>query len=293
VRVHATSVTAGDSEIRRLKLPVMFRLPFRVYSGLLRPRGAILGQELAGEVEAVRVAVKRFQVDDQIFAVTGLKFGAYAEYACLSEDGGVALKPANMSYLEAAAVPTAGLEALHYLRKASIRPGQHVVVVGGGGSIGTFGIQLAKAYGAEVTGVDHGTKLETMRSIGADTVIDYMREDFTRSGRTYDVIFDVMGKSPFSRSVRSLNPHGFYLLTNSNLLQKLGGLFTSVSSGRRVVFDTSPQTAEALDELRSLIEAGKLRSVIDRSYPLAQTAEAHRYVDSGEKKGNVVILVAE
>jgi NADPH:quinone reductase-like Zn-dependent oxidoreductase len=293
VRVHATTVTAGDSEIRRFKIPILLRLPFRIYLGLLRPRDVILGQELAGEVEAVGAGVERFNVRDQIFAVTGPGFGAYAEYVSLPEDGGIAVKPDNMTYMEAAAVPTAGLEALHYLRRAHVLPGQEVVVVGGGGSIGTFAIQLAKVYGAEVTGVDDGSKLETMRAAGADIVLDYTRDDFTRAGRRYDVIFDVMGRASFSRSIRTLNPGGYYLLANSALLQKLRGLWTSLSTDKHVVFGTAPQTSQDLDELRSLIEAGKMRSVIDRRYSLEDIADAHRYVDGGRKQGNVVVSVAE
>ena len=293
VRVRATTVAAGDSEVRRLNIPLMLRLPFRIYLGLLRPRRVILGQELSGEIEAIGSAVKRFQAGDQVFAVTGPGFGAYAEYIALPENGGIAFKPANMTYLEAAAAPTAGLEALYHLGKANIQPDQQVAIVGGGGSIGTFAIQLAKAYGAQVTGVDEGSKLDTMRSVGADAVFDYTRDDFTSSGRTYDVIFDVMGMSPFSRTVRSLNQHGYYLLANSNLPKKLRGLWTSGTSRRRVLFGTARQNAEDLDELQSLIEAGKIRSVIDRCYPLEEIAEAHRYVDSGRKKGSVVVLVAE
>lgn len=292
VRIHATSVTAGDSEIRQLKIPAAFRLPFRLYMGLLRPRNAVLGQELAGEIAAVGSSVTRFKAGDQIYAVTGPGFGAYAEYICLPADGGIARKPANMTYAEAAVAPTAGLEALHYLRQAKIQPGQQVAVVGGAGSIGTFGIQIAKAYGATVTGVDHGTKLETMRAIGADHVVDYTRENVTNSGRTFDVIFDVMGKTAYASGLRALNPGGALLLANATLAQLVRAVWTRLTSGKRVIAGTSPQHAADLNALSKMIEAGQIRSVIDRTFPLEQAAEAHRYVDSGQKKGNVSLSVA-
>jgi 2-desacetyl-2-hydroxyethyl bacteriochlorophyllide A dehydrogenase len=295
IRIHAATVTAGDCEARSLKFPIWLGLPMRIYVGLRRPkRIKILGQELAGEVEAVGQDVKLFEKGDQVFGTTGFGFGAYAEYICRPEkpeEGVLAIKPANMTFEEAAAVPTGGLEALHFLRKGNIQSGQKVLINGAGGSIGTFAIQLAKHFGAEVTGVDSTGKLDMLRSLGADQVIDYTQEDFTKSGETYDVIFDVVGKSPFSRSIRTLKQNGRYLLANPKLSQMVRGQWISTRSSKQVISATASQKTEDLMFLRELIETGKLKSVIDRRYPLEQIAEAHRYVETGQKMGNVVITV--
>jgi len=296
VKVHATTVTAGDCEARRLQFPFGLGLAIRLYAGLIKPvRLTILGQELAGEIEAVGKDVRRFKEGDQVFASTGFGFGAYAEYICLSErsDMGVmALKPANMTYEEAAAVPVGGLEALHYLRQGDLGSGRKVLINGAGGSIGTIGVQLAKHYGAEVTAVDSSGKLDMLRSIGADHVIDYTLEDFTRRGEVYDAIFDVVGKAPFRGSMRSLGKNGVYLLANPSLSRLVRGRWTSLTSSKRVISGaSSPKTADLLF-LKELIESGALRVVIDRRFPLGQMAEAHRYVEAGGKKGNVVITVA-
>ncbi|MBI1281523.1 MAG: zinc-binding dehydrogenase [Anaerolineaceae bacterium] len=293
IRVYASTVTAGDVEARSLKFPLWLALPMRLYMGPIRPRNIILGQELAGVIEAVGKNVSRFTPGDQIFAAAGIQFGGYAEYVCLPEDGVLAIKPDNMSYEEAAAVPTAGLEALHFLRKAAIKPGETVLIVGAGGSIGTFGIQLARYYQADVTGVDSTDKLDMMRSIGADHVIDFTQEDFTENGKTYDVIFDVIGKSSYSRSLASLKPHGRYLLANPVLSQIIRKRLTTRGEGKQVILGPASQTTENLTFIRGLIEAGKIRTIIDRCYPLKNTDEAHRYVETGQKKGNVVITVFE
>ena len=263
----------------------------RIWLGPIRPRKKILGTELAGEIESVGKDVKQFKKGDQVFGSAGLGFGAYAEYKCLPEEGMVAIKPASMTFEEAAAVPFGGRDALHFLRKANIGSGQKVLINGAGGSIGTFAVQLARYYGAEVTVVDSTEKLDMLRSIGADRVIDYTKEDFTKSGQVYDVIFDVVGKSPFSGSIRSLKKKGFYLLANPGPLQMIRGAWTSMRSSKKVIFEAASQKTKDLIFLKRLIEVGKIKSVIDRRYPLEQMAEAHRYVETGQKKGNVVITV--
>ena len=295
IRIHATTVTAGDCEMRRLDFPLVLRLPMRLYTGLTRPKRVnILGQELAGEIESAGKDVTRFKPGDQVFAGIGFGFGAYAEYRCMAETPEMdvlAMKPANMSYEEAAAVPVGGLNALHFLRQANIQRGQKVLINGAGGSIGTIGIQLAKLLGAEVTAVDSTTKLDMLRSIGADQVIDYTREDFTRSGEIYDAIFDVVGKAPFVGCMRSLKETGIYLLGNPALSKTLRGRWISMKSGKRMFAKTAAYRTEDLVFLKELIEAGKIRTVIDRCFPLEQMPEAHRYVEKGGKKGNVVITV--
>jgi NADPH:quinone reductase-like Zn-dependent oxidoreductase len=296
IKIHATTVTMGDSEIRRHAFPGLLRLLMRLSIGFRGPRKkfSILGQELAGEIEVVGKDVKLFKKGDPVFAATGWHFGAYAEYICLPEDGVVAIKPANMTYEEAAAVPFGGLEALHYLRKANIQKGQKVLIRGASGSIGTFAVQLAKYYGAEVTGVGNPTSLEVMKSIGADKVIDYTKEDFTKSGETYDVIFDVIGKSSFLSRLDSLNKKGIYLLANPKISLINREKRASRKSDKKLIsmnLATDKERAEDLNFLKELIEAKKLKSVIDRRYPLEQIADAHSYVDKGHKKGNVVITV--
>ena len=295
IKIRATTVTAGDQEMRSLTVPLWLRLPTRLYVGLRKPeRITILGQELAGTVESAGKDVRRFREGDEVFAATGFSLGAYAQYICLpeeSEDSVLAPKPANTTFEEAAAVPVGGLEALHFLRKANVRTGQKVLINGAGGSIGTIAVQLAKYFGAEVTAVDSTGKLEMLRSIGADQVIDYTQEDFTRSGETYDVILDVVGKAPYSGSIRSLKEQGFYLIANPRVSKMVRGLWTSMTSSKRVITETAGRKTDDLVYLKELIEGGKIRPVIDRSYPLEQMAEAHQYVEQGGKKGNVVITV--
>jgi NADPH:quinone reductase-like Zn-dependent oxidoreductase len=296
VRIYATTVTAGDCEQRSLKLPIWYALPMRAYVCLKRPkRITILGMDLAGEIESVGKDVKRFRKGDQVFASTGfIRMGTYAEYICLpeeSKEGALAIKPANMTYEEAAAVPNGGLEALCFLRQGNVQSGQKVLINGAGGTIGTFAVQLAKYFGAEVTGVDSTGKLDMLRSIGADQVIDYTQEDFTKMGETYDFILDVVGKSSFSGSFRLLNQNGRYLIANPGLSQMVRGRWTSMISSKKVIFGAAHLKTEDLIFLKELIEAGRMKSVIDRIYPLEQIVEAHRYVDEGHKKGNVVITV--
>jgi len=296
IRICATTVTAGDCEQRSLKLPIWYALPMRAYAGLKRPRRTtILGMELAGEIESIGKDVQLFKEGDQVFAATGLAgMGAYAEYICLPEEpkeGALAIKPANMTYEEAAAVPNGGLEALSYLRQGDIQSGQKVLINGAGGTIGTFAVQLAKYFEAEVTAVDSAEKLDMLRSIGADQVIDYTREDFTKSGETYDSILDVVSKSSFSGSLRSLKQNGRYLIANPGPSQTVRGRWTSMTSSKKVIFGAAYPKTEDLIFLKELVEAGKMTSVIDRRYPLEQIPEAHRYVETGHKKGHVVITV--
>ena len=291
VRVRASSVTTGDCEMRRLKLPLFLGLPMRLYTGVRRPsRITILGQELAGEVEAAGRDVKRFKPGDPVFGTSDLRLGTYAQYACIPEHL-LAPKPSNLSYEQAAAVPLGGQEALYYLHKAGIRPGQNVLVYGAGGSIGTMAVQIARSYGAEVTAVDRASKLDMLRSIGAAHVIDYTRQDFTQSGLTYDVIFDVVGQSPFSGSLDCLKEQGYYLIANPSLSHMLRSPWASKKNGKKILYGKSEQKVEDLLQLKELIEAGKITPVIDRIYPLEQTAEAHAYVETGEKKGSVVITI--
>ena len=297
IKIHATTVTKGDCEIRSLDLPVYLGLPIRLWRGVLKPRGTtIMGTELAGEIEAVGQGITRFKVGDKVFGSAGLSLGANAEYICLPEvpgemEGGVAIMPANMTYEQAATIPFGGRDALHFLRQANIQPGQKVLINGAGGSIGTFAVQLAKLFGAEVTAVDSAGKLEMLRELGADQVIDYTREDLSSSGQVFDVIFDVVGVLAFSPKDPSLKPGGTYVTANPRPSQMLGGLWTRIASSRKVVTQAASGTVADLEYLRGLVEQEKLVTVIDRRYPLEEIVEAHRYVEAGGKLGNLVITV--
>jgi len=299
IKVHAATASTADTEFRRLKFPLLFAIPLRLYLGFRKPnRMTILGTEFAGEIVSAGKEVTRYQPGDQVFGYTGLGMGTYAEYLCVPEKPSALAsvmgeKPANMTYEEAAAIPFGGLEALHSLRQANIQIGQRVLINGAGGSIGTYSVQLAKHYGAEVTGVDKPGKLAMLRSIGADHVIDYTQEDFTKSGQTYDVILDTIGKSSFSGSLRSLKENGTYLNANPGLFGGVRMRWISKRSSKRVIPWTAGYTANNLLALKELTEAGTIKAIIDRRYPLEQIAEAHRYVETGHKKGNVVIVVEQ
>lgn len=294
IRVHASTVGTWDCELRSFTFPLWFWLPLRIVMGLRRPRRRVLGQELAGEIEAVGRNVTAFAPGDAVFASTGLGFGAHAEYVCLDGRAAIAIKPARLSYAEAAGIPTGGDNALHFLRKAEIQPGESILINGAGGNIGVIAVQLARHFGAEVTAVDSGEKLEMLREIGAHHVIDYTKEDFTRAERTYDVIFDLVHRSSYSRSLRRLAPNGRYLLANPRFIPMLRALFTSMTSDKKVVFEFAGSKREDLVALAQLAEAGAIRAVIDRRFPLERAAEAHAYVDSGRRKGTVVLdIVSE
>jgi NADPH:quinone reductase-like Zn-dependent oxidoreductase len=271
IRVHATTVTAGDFRMRSFTVPLLFWLPARITLGLTKPKQPIFGMELAGEVESVGKDVTRFKAGDQVFASTLTEnFGAYAEYKCLPEQAMVALKPDNISYEEAAAVPIGATTALRLLRKGNIQRGQKVLIYGASGSVGTYAIQLAKHFGAEVTGVCSTANLDMVKSLGADHVIDYTKEDFSSREERYDIIFDTVAKFPKSQYSKILATNGAYV-TMARL--------------------DSKESIDNLVFIKDLIEAGKFKVVIDRCYPLEKMVEAHRYVDAGHKKGNVVIVV--
>ena len=295
VRIRATTVGAADCELRRFDFPSWVWLPMRLGFGIRKPRRPVLGHELAGDVDSVGRDVRSLRKGDRVFSATGIGLGAYAEYICLREnpeDGAITTMPANLSYEEAAAVPYGGGEASQFLRKANVRSGQRVLVNGAGGSFGTFAVQLAKVLGAHVTAVDNAPKLEMLRAIGADRVIDYSQEDFTDSSETYDVIFDVVRNTPSGRMVRLLTENGCLLMANPGFSQIVRAKWASRGSKKRVVFGASSGTSEDLAYLRGLVEAGRLHPVIDRSFPLEQMVGAHTYADTGQKLGNVVIVVS-
>jgi NADPH:quinone reductase-like Zn-dependent oxidoreductase len=293
IKIHATTVTTSDCNIRNLTfVPKLFFLPMRMQFGFTKPKNNILGLDLAGNVEAVGADVTRFKNGDQIFGTTEPAFGAHAEYICLPEDGVLTNKPANMTYEEAATIPVIGNTALYFIRDlGNIEAGDKVLIIGASGGIGTFAVQLAKYYGADVTGVCSTANVEMVKSLGADQVIDYTKEDFTQTGQTYDVVFDTVAKSSFSRCKSSLKKNGIYLVTIPKLAVLLQILWTSIIGSKKVKMGGAPAIIENLLFLKELIEAGKLKTVIDKRYPLDQTAEAFRYVEKGHKKGNVVITV--
>jgi len=298
IKVYATTVCSGDYRMRGLDVPTrLLGLLFGINLGLTRPKNPILGSEVSGEIDSAGKSVKLLKKGDQVFGSTG-GFGAYAEYVCLPEEreegdeGALAIKPANMTYEEAAAVPHGAVSALYFLRdNGNIQSGQKVLIYGAYGGVGTYAVQLAKHFGAEVTGVCSTTNLEMVKSLGADKVIDYTKEDFTESGQTYDIIYETVGKSSFSRNLKSLKKDGIYLAGNAGLLQMLKLAWASWRGSEKILFGPAPGRTQDLIYVKELIEAGGIKPVIDRRYPLEQIVEAHRYADKGHKKGNVVITV--
>jgi NADPH:quinone reductase-like Zn-dependent oxidoreductase len=301
IKIFATPINYGDLAARdfrritptKFNMPFLFWLPARLYFGLRKPKITILGSEFSGQVEATGKLVKRFKAGDQVYGYLGQSMGANAEFLCMSEDKVVGFKPENMTYEEAACVPYGGIMALTILRKVNIQPGQKVLINGASGGIGSLAVQLAKHYGAEVTGVCSTPRLEYVKSLGADKVIDYTKDDFTQNGETYDLIFDILGKSSFSRCKNSLTQNGVYLLASFKMKQLFQMLWTSMMGSKKVICGMGSENAKDLITLKELVEDGKIMTIIDRCYPLGQTAEAHKYVESGQKKGNVVIKIAD
>ncbi len=293
IKIHATTVNRLDTatrEANRRSGPLISLLS-RLVSGLRRPRQRILGTEFAGEVDAVGAAVNEFAVGDKVFGTTGLRFGAHAEFLTMPVSARIARRPAGMSFEEAAPICDGGLNALTCLKQADLRKGRTILVYGASGAIGTAGVQLAKSFGADVTAVCNTKNLELVKSLGADRVIDYTEEDFTKSGQTYDVILDAVGKLTFRQSRRSLEPGGIFLPTDG-LANLIWALLTRRSGGKKVLFQIPPrQTKQDVIFLKELIEAGKYRPVIDRRYRLEDVVEATRYVETEQKTGNVVLTV--
>lgn len=290
IKIHAIPVTMGDCEVRASRFHIEFFLLIRLILGIRKPKSPIQGAYLSGVIEEVGNDVKDLKVGDEVFGSCGIKLGANAEYVCLTEKT-ITVKPINMSFEEAATVPIGGLNALHFLQKANIQNGESILIIGAGGSIGTYGIQLAKLFGAKVTAIDSSEKLDYLKEVGADEVIDYRMEDFTKTNNTYDIIFDVIGKSSFTQSLKHLNKNGRYLLANPRLTKIIKGIWTSFTSDKKVIFELADEKVKDLIYLKELIEDGKLKAFIDRRYSLEDMPKAHRYVENGLKKGDVIINV--
>jgi NADPH:quinone reductase-like Zn-dependent oxidoreductase len=291
VRVRATTVGTWDAEARSFSFPLWFWLPLRLAMGIRRPRWPVLGQELAGDVEAVGKEVTGFSPGDRVFASVGLGFGAHAEYKCLSTRRAVTHMPRNLSYAEAATLPVGGDNALHFLKMAEVQPGERVLVNGAAGNIGVLAIQIAKHYGADATAIDSAEKLDALRAIGADHTIDYETTDFTRSGTTYDVVFDLVHRSSYSGAIAALAPGGRYIVANPRFRALLRARWTNRTTDKRVLTQFASSKPGDLIRLKELAEAGAIRAAIDREFPLEKAAEAHAYVDSGRRAGAVVLTL--
>ena len=293
IKIHATTVTTTDCNARNFTfVPKSFMLFARIMFGFKKPRIKILGIDLAGEIEAIGKDVKLFKAGDHVFGSPGTKFGGHAEYVCVPENGPLAIKPADLSWEEAAAISLAGNTALFFIRDlARIQPGQTILIHGASGAIGTYAVQLAKYYGAVVTGVCSATNADMVKSLGADNVIDYTKEDFTKSNEKYDFVFNVVGKTTFSQCKGILKPKGIYLDNMMEVKDFLKVMWTSIVGGKKIKGGVSTEKAENLKFFIELIDSEKLRPVIDRIFPLEKTAEAFRYVEQGHKKGNVIITI--
>ena len=290
IKVLATTVTSADSRVRGFRVPISFWLPARIALGFTRPKRAILGSELSGEIESVGKDVKKFKNNDRVIGYLGHDlFGANAEYVCMAENGGLAIKPPNLTFEQAAAIPFGGITALYFLKKAGVHNGQKVLIYGASGSVGTYAVQLAKYFGAEVTGVTSAANDALVKSIGADAVIDYTKEDFTKNGVTYDVILDAVGKTNVSRCLTALKEEGTYVNIVAAPATMLKMRWASLRTKKKLIGGTAVPSAENLIFLTDLAGLGKITPVIDRVYPLEQIVDAHRYVDQGLKRGIVVI----
>ena len=288
IKIAATSVSSGDWKLRKAE-PFIIRLFF----GMIRPRKTILGYVLVGKVIAMGKKVSLFKQGDEVWGTTGMSMGAYAHYKCLPEKAVVTKKPSNMTHEQAAAIPFGGNTALYYLRKANIKSAHKVLIYGASGAVGTAAVQLAKYFGANVTAVCSTTNIAMVSSLGADKVIDYTKEDFSKTAERYDIIFDTVGKTNFNGCINLLNKNGYLLLTAPGFLDMLKGIWVSLGNDKKVVSGVMSETADDLLFLKNLIEQNKMKAVIDRCYPLEQLADAHRYVEQGHKKGNVVITLKQ
>jgi len=289
VKIHSTTVTAGDCEIREFNFPLLFWIPLRIMFGIFKPKRKILGQEFSGVIDQIGREVKKVKVGDEIFAPSDMNFGTYTEYKILKEDHTIGIKPKTLSFAEAAAVSTGGLNAIYFLKKVNISAGEKILIIGAGGSIGTSSVQLAKYYGAEVTAVDCGAKLEMLENIGADHVIDYQQEDFACSRKKYDVIFDIADESDYFNCMASLNKGGRYLLATPKISKIFAGMF----SNKKVVTGVAAYTKKDMIYLQKLVQDGVIKPHIDKQFKLESIVEAHQYVETGMKQGNVAVLVSQ
>jgi len=299
VKIHAGTVTFGDLMVRKITeitlsqftMPTPFYLPTRMVFGWSKPKINILGAELSGVVESVGQNVSRFNVGDKVIAYPGMNMGANAEYICIAEDSTVAHMPSNISFEEATTIPYGAVMAMPILKKANIQPGQKVLINGASGSIGAMALQLAKNAGAEVTGVCGTPRMEFVKALGADHVIDYKNEDFTQNGETYDVIVDILGKLSFGKVKNSLTENGILLYVSFKTHHVLQGIMTSFGDGKKVICALADTESDYLAQVCEMVESGKVKTFVDRCFPLEQTADAHRYIESGAKQGNVVIKI--